>query len=232
MAMEFRYIQSKDNRWSAGQAMESINTVESANKLATGVIKNAPTVTSAGACQGISMWWLIKTALGEDFWDWFGPPAKAAPTSTRANGVAGEPVKFIKEIMMVQSALSGLQGFKRENNHSAAINYILAKTKGHLTNKRGMVVRNGETWRTFATEITVAKGYCFIGFSRAGWGGHAVAAHICNDGKVDFLDPNHGEFETDNASQFITWIADVLGPSYGFDTLTSFELQTLSRPGQ
>jgi hypothetical protein len=49
---------------------------------------------------------------------------------------------------------------------------------------------------------------------------------------VEFLDPNHGEFETDNASQFITWIADVLGPSYGFDTLTSFELQTLSRPGQ
>jgi hypothetical protein len=230
--MEFRYIQSKDNRWSAGQAMESINTVESANKLATGVIKNAPTVTSAGACQGISMWWLIKTALGEDFWDWFGPPAKAAPTSTRANGVAGEPVKFIKEIMMVQSALSGLQGFKRENNHSAAINYILAKTKGHLTNKRGMVVRNGETWRTFATEIRGATGFGFMGFPGGGWGGHAVAAHICNDGKVDFLDPNHGEFETDNASQFITWIADVLGPSYGFDTLTSFELQTLSRPGQ
>jgi hypothetical protein len=229
----YPYVQAADPRWSSsGAAVTVPNTAQGADQLAKGLVPMLPTLTSSGACQGISMWWLIKRSLGEDFWDWFGPPKCAASQSLIDNGKAGEPVRLIKEIMANQAGLGRLPQMSRAANHSAAINYILSKTKGHLTNKRGLVLRDNATWKTLAYEIVVANGYCFIGFSRLGWGGHAIAAHICNDGSIEFFDPNHGEFEAPSVTTFVTWVDQILAPAYGFDKLTTFEMQTLSRPGQ
>ncbi|MBS0639502.1 MAG: YopT-type cysteine protease domain-containing protein [Acetobacteraceae bacterium] len=232
--MRFSYNQGADPRWTASDTIVSAaNTVADANALSLGTspIKWAPTLTSEGACQGISIWWLIKRAMNDDFWTWFGPPKCAAPSSTKAYGAAGAPVAAVKTVMQGQMRIA-LQGGDRATNHRAAINYILSNTTGHLTNKRGLVLRQNATWKTMAYEIMVAKGYCFIGFSRKGWGGHAIAAHIMNDGAVEFMDPNLGEYDVADLSTFVNWMNDQIGPWYGFNNLDTFEMQTLSRPGQ
>lgn len=230
--MNYRYSQGADPRWTASGPTQSVNTSTEATQLSKGLIAVLPTATSRGACQGIANWWLIKRALGQDFWEWFGPPTCAAPASTRKHGAAGEPVLVIKEIMNAQNTLFKIPGMTRAGNQSGAVNYVLAKTQGHLVTKRGMVVRENQTWKSFAYEIAVAKGYVTIGFSRTGWGGHAIAAHVCNDGSVEFFDPNYGEFEFDSTPAFFAWMEQQLGRCYGFDRITTFELQTLARPGQ
>src|SRR5436309_3059095 len=126
----YKYTQAKDNRWKASGPSDhsAVQTVSGALAFAKSKSKDdfLPTVSTNGACQGISMWWIIKRALGEDFWDWLGAPKVAAPSSPNMNGKAGEPILWIKEIMHLQKGLN----LRRAQNHDAAINYILSKTAG------------------------------------------------------------------------------------------------------
>ena len=160
--MRFSYNQGADPRWTASDTIVSAaNTVADANALSLGTspIKWAPTLTSEGACQGISIWWLIKRAMNDDFWTWFGPPKCAAPSSTKAYGAAGAPVAAVKTVMQGQMRIA-LQGGDRATNHRAAINYILSNTTGHLTNKRGLVLRQlrpGEIVAAWRQELFIGK---------------------------------------------------------------------------
>lgn len=227
----YKYTQAKDNRWSASGPSDETKALTVSGALALAQSTNRddflPTVSSGGACQGISIWWIIKRALGEDYWAWLGPPKKAAPASPNDNGKAGEPVIEIKKIMKLQAAL----GLTRPQNHDAAINYILSKTSGHLTRRRGLVLRTNTTFNAMGYEIAVARGYTFIGFSKSGWGGHAIAAHICNDGSVEFMDPNLGEFLIPTYKEFFEFMESVINLQVYKMKVDTFEIQTLQRPG-
>ncbi len=227
--MDYLYQQALDSRWTAsGPVDQSVaQTFAGATALSQGLTPNLPTVSSDGACQGISMWWIIKRALGDNFWDWFGPSRKSSPSSSRTFPKSGEPVSKIKEVMQLQARLPG----SRRTNHDAAVNYILAKTKGHLVRKRGMVLRTNQTFKSMAYEITAKRGYVFIGFYNHTWGGHAVAAHILRDGSMEFMDPNEGEWDFRSFKHFYSEIVNVGNTTYGGMKLDSVEIQTLERPG-
>jgi len=229
--MNFSYEQAKDNRWTASAPPGSVaQTTVGAMQFATGQVKPLPTVTSDGACHGISMWWLIKRSLGDNFWDWFGPPAAAAPGSQASNGKAGEPVECIKEVMHLQKAFLANPGKNRAANHMAAVNYILKRATPHLVRRRNLVLRRNATFATLAAEITVAKGYVLAGYWRQNWGGHAVAAHILNDASVEFMDPNIGEIEFADFRSFYAWAKGACATHYNFSSLNEAEIQTLERP--
>lgn len=227
--MDYLYEQVKDYRWRASGPVEDgvANTVSGALRFAGGQVAHLPTVTSNGACQGISMWWLIKNALGQDFWDWFGASKSSAAWSRRTNATAGEPVAKIQEIMKLQAAMP----FSRRQNHEAAVNYILSKTRPHLVKRRGLVLRTNQSFRSMAYEVTAKQGYVFIGFSKQNWGGHAVAAHIRNDGSIAFMDPNAGEWEINSYADFYHLMEHEVGNGlYGGMRLDTVEIQTLERP--
>lgn len=227
--MDYLYEQAKDYRWQAsGPAIDGIaRTVVGAAAFSSGIVPHVATVSTNGACQGISMWWLIKNAMGEDFWDWFGASRTSAPWSRLTNAKAGDPVAKIKEVMKLQAATP----FSRRQNHEAAVNYILAKTKAHLTQKRGLVLRTNQSFRSMAYEITAKRGYVFIGFSKQNWGGHAVAAHIRSDGSIAFLDPNAGEWEINSYADFYHLMEHEVGNGiYNGMRLDTVEIQTLERP--
>lgn len=226
--MHYFYEQAKDSRWTAsGPAVSGIaQTMAGATAFSQGAVPSLPTVSTNGACQGISMWWIIKRALGDDFWTWFGASSTAAASSTRPYANAGEPAKEIKDVMHLQSSAK----LSRKNNHEAAANYILSRTAPHLVKKRGLVLRRNIGFKMLGYEVTAAKGYAFIGFSKSGWGGHAVAAHVCGDGSVEFMDPNFGEWSCPDYKSFYG-VLGWLGGQYGMAKLDTVEVQTLQRPG-
>jgi hypothetical protein len=202
--MDFRYEQIKDGRWKAGDTTSTIaNSARGASMLAKGLKDGSiktPTVTSEGACRGICTWWLIQRCLGNDFWDWFGPPQSASPQSKLKDGKAGTPVHVIKDIMRDQDRFISMNGFLpvnqlREMNHRQAGKYVLDWTSKQLSNGRGLVSANDANWAWLGNQVESAVGFCYISFNVSGWGGHALAAQVHADGNIEFLDPNQGEFD-------------------------------------
>jgi hypothetical protein len=195
------------------------------------------TVTSNGACLGISLWWLLKRSLGDDFWTWFGPPRSAAPTGEE-NGKSGEPVDFIKEVMNAQELLvggrpDGLFAAKvsdiRKMNVDGAINYILAKANDSLRKEEDtMNLGAPVSWGNLAEVATLKPGFALINFYKELWGGHAVAAHIFLNGKIEWMDPNIGEVEMGNRADFKSWVEKDVGKVYKIAPLDQAIIQLFS----
>jgi hypothetical protein len=234
--MDFPYKQAADGRWKAGDTTGTIaNSSQGAGMLAQGLKQGTiklPTATSEGACRGISIWWLIKRSLGDDFWPWFGPPISAAPTSPNKNGAAGEPVRVIKEVMQQQAKSIGINSSfmttdqLRTMNLRNAMNYILKHTEGHLITQRGLIEKTAIKWELVENEVKASPGYSYIGFNVDGWGGHAVAVHVAENGDIEFMDPNLGEMDS-KKQDFALLMDMVIAPSYP-PTLSWFGMQTLA----
>jgi Yersinia/Haemophilus virulence surface antigen len=236
VAWTYQYSQGNDNRWTASCVTTPAEVKALIANLEGGVAKPPasawlPTTCSNGACQGIAMWWIIKRALGDDFWYWLGPPQKAAPASPNVNGDAGEPVKVIKDIMNAQVLLK-----TDKQNQEAAVNYILSKTKPHLIASKPPVLKNKTTFKDMAEDIVSETGYAFVGFSKLNWdgrgkpGAHAMAAHICNDNSIEFMDPNLGEIRISTPTEFVSFMEDEIGKQVYPGDADTFEMQTLRRP--
>jgi hypothetical protein len=194
------------------------------------------TVTSNGACLGISLWWLVKRSLGDDFWTWFGPPRSAAP-SAPGDGKAGEPVDFIKEVMNAQKLLVGGQpdgvfdakvSDVRKMNVDAAINYIAAKNDKLRKNEGVIDLGKPVSWGRLAEAATLNPGFALINFYRELWGGHAVAAHILHDGRIEWMDPNIGEVDMASRDALKRWAETDVGKVYNFAALDEAIIQPLN----
>jgi hypothetical protein len=220
--MQFIYKMGLDGRFKAGEpARNPDGSLMPPNPDGSTVMYG--TAMSNGACQGISMWWIIKRSLGDpekipeaDFWTWFGPPKSAAPTAA-GNGKAGEPVQAIREVMEEQDFLLSPKfitsvSSQRQMNHDAATNYIVAKSNNRLVKKEILWAMTNVSWTDLVTQATKTQGFAFIGFSIKGWGGHAVAAHIFPKGAssayIEFMDPNIGEVEKITSTGLKEWYAD------------------------
>jgi hypothetical protein len=212
------YKQELDGRLKAGEPVRNPDgSMKPPNP--AGSTEMFGTATSNGACLGISAWWIIKRSLGDDFWTWFGPPKSAAPTAA-GNGIAGEPIAAIQEMMRAQDLLLGRErdgGFApgsklNQMNADAATNYIVAKSNNRLFKKEILWAMTNVSWTDLVTQATKTQGFAFIGFSVKGWGGHAVAAHIfpnrASAAYIEFMDPNIGEVEKMNLTALKEWYAD------------------------
>jgi hypothetical protein len=213
--MQFIYQMGLDGRWKASDEGDGGRVLG--------------TVTTNGACLGISLWWIIKRSRGDDFWTWFGPPRSAAPTGPE-DGKAGEPILVIKE-QTAQKTLNLMPPTinSREMHLDAATNYMIAKSTNGLVRKQKPLVLAGPVdWTVLAGEATKTPGFAFIALYWAGWGSHAVAAHIAPNGYIEWMDPNIGEVEKENTGALKEWFERVVGPqTYGRPPLDNVRIQLL-----
>jgi hypothetical protein len=197
----FDYAQGNDNRWKI--------------KL----------ISSKGACQGLSIFWVIKTANGVNFCTWLGPPKAAASWGS-------DPPKMGKEMDEVIRVMQQQDKIFKLPNGSRALNMKWAKDRiaeaerggGSTTLKAQgeLVLLQGATAKQIAGEVTKEDGYVFFGFSGS-FGGHAVAAWVGTP-VVHFFDPNYGEYSFQDVQSFHTWFDQNLMPCYTNGNLDTAEI--------
>jgi Yersinia/Haemophilus virulence surface antigen len=171
------YDQSRDPRWYAGEVKP--------DRVGVGASRPedfVPTDTSEGVCYGLSIWWIIKSAKKESFWDWMGVRGQQVS--------AGPHVSDIKNLFLAQK---GDYEFSRFDN---ADKKIRAETR--MTRQCEYLMEKG-------TKFDCA-GYYYISLQGKFAGskdnsGHAIAAYLVPDGKCRYFDPNFGEYETDTAEE-------------------------------
>jgi len=162
-------------------------------------------LTAEGACLGISSWWIIKQAqhkLGrphsQDFWDWYETDPKA--------------IHLVRSVMQNQRDVieKGTEKYRATGMLSSStvatnklrpyINFILNNSGFNvLGNKRGLVESpQAVAWGMLANDIENTPGFSLISFAtpkqQLNFVGHAVATIVSENGNVDFMDPNIGEF--------------------------------------
>lgn len=165
------YQQSKDARWYAGEVKPALVGVGALTR--DGFEK---TDTSKGVCYGLSIWWIIKSAKGEDFWTWMSGP--------------GEQVAQIKKL------------FRKQRGEYDFTRFQQADKK--ITKETGMK-RPHEVLMKQGTQFK-HPGYYYISlrgrFDHAvEESGHAIAAYLDPKGKCRYFDPNVGEYETDTMQE-------------------------------
>lgn len=168
--------------------------------------KQGGELVSGGFCLAMSIMWIIKTARGESFWDWFQPPGVACPNLKNKNQQARwNPIlPLMKEIMRQEGQRIALTKqftakggqidpdlFMKTNawfapkisHDSAAQRHLAGESLDHH-------VLTGDA---VADMITKTKsGYRVLNVMGTK-GAHAMAARVV-DGTVVFMDPNYGEF--------------------------------------
>ena len=205
----FDYQQGKDQRWK---------------------IKK---ITSAGACFGLSIFWIIKKANGVDYLTWLGPP-KSASSQGRDPAKFGAELDAVVRVMQQQDKiLTLLQG-----NHAKLCNWardrIATLDSGggstKLQAKGELVLFQKAAPSQISNEVITTDGYSLIVFSgpigaNGADGAHAVAAHV-QLSTVVFFDPNLGEYHFTDLSLFSTWFAsDFMLKVYGVSNLDTAEIQ-------
>jgi Yersinia/Haemophilus virulence surface antigen len=202
-------------------------------------------LTVEGACQGISVWWIIRQsghkvgrAGSQDFWDWYenDPHAMQKVISVMQNQ---------KDIM--QKATSDFERTGRfaetSSGASAAakklrifVSFILNNAGFNaLRNGRGLIESNNAVaWSMLANDIVASSGFSLINFAtpkqQLNFVGHAIAACLSN-GRVDFMDPNIGEFRGVPAERFNEFLQALkMDERYG-GTTVKYAMQTVVPTG-
>lgn len=167
---------------------------------------------SSGWCLGMSICWVIQTAKGNSFWQWFKPPAQACPSLLNRNQGAGvgEPFVAIKAIMKQDAKLIGQKNsiISSGVNALTILNWFAPKITFDTACQRA---RGGDALQAnvanggkIAKMVTRASGYKIISMFGTK-GGHAMAARVI-DGSIILMDPNYGEFFFPDAARFETFM--------------------------
>jgi hypothetical protein len=172
-------------------------------------MKNGGPLLEGGWCFGMSVMWIIKTARGESFWDWFKPPPHSCPNLKKPMGSSSDVVEVLRKMMHGDAQrvklfqLAPAQD-KTLGVHIQANNWFAPKIthdSAALRQKAGdgfkQEVLNGGA---LSELVLKTPGYKLI--SLAGVKGeHAITARVV-DGTVVFMDPNYGEFYFESFASF------------------------------
>jgi len=190
-------------------------------------------ITSAGACQGLSIFWVIKKANGVDFLTWLGPP-KSASSHGKDSPKMGKEMDDVVRVMQQQDKIFALPHGSRALNMKWARDRIAQAERGGGSTKLqvqgNLSLLQGATPQQIAANVTSLNGLVFFGFhgnigDGGSAGGHAVAAYVQTP-TVDFFDPNLGEYHFRNRQSFHTWFETTLmQQTYGVNILNSAEIQ-------
>ncbi|WP_421995708.1 YopT-type cysteine protease domain-containing protein [Roseococcus sp.] len=196
-------------------------------------------ISSNGACQGLSIFWVIKSANGDDFATWLGPPSNASTTHGQPGPKMGKEMDDIIRVMVQQQKIFDLPQKSRSLNMNWARDRI-AKLDGlgdgsgstKLRATGNLTLLQGASAKQIASEVTSTDGFVFFGFSmtatdqQPGWG-HAVAAQVTTP-TVNFFDPNYGQYHFEDLSDFHVWFEHTLMPQYGTTNPDTAEIQHFS----
>lgn len=176
-------------------------------------------VTNNGACQGLSIYWVINTANKIPYLEWLGPPQVASLKGGINPPKRGEEMDGVIRVMKQQAKVFKLPNPDGKINMRAinmkwATDRIAKCERGggstNLTADGDLVVLNNAPCLNVGKEVASKSGYVFFGFYLNGWGGHACAAYIHSDGDINFFDPNFGEYYIKGVSLFTTWFSKEL----------------------
>jgi hypothetical protein len=205
----FDYSQGRDQRW------------------------NIRKITSEGACQGLSIFWIIKKANGIDYLTWLGPP-KSASSQGHDPAKFGAELDAVVRVMEQQDKIfKVLQGSRELNMNWAKDRIAQAERGGGSTKLKAsgkLVLFQKAAPSQISNEVIATDGYAFIGFygqigTNGANGGHAVAAYV-RQSTVDFFDPNLGEYHFNDLTSFHTWFAyDLMRDFYRVNNLDAGEVQ-------
>ncbi|WP_158595941.1 YopT-type cysteine protease domain-containing protein [Oleomonas cavernae] len=208
----FEYSQGADIRWYAGDvtaAQASRPAAPSDSRLTQEgdrwVIWGR-TSTSFGVCFGLSAWWIIKKAKGEDFLAWLKAGRRANPASQYDNPGSGRVVEDVRAMQLCQRDKT------TENKLHEAVARIkqetgltnrdsLAAKTGALKDKEGysLIILNGQFTTAPAGNDLVGRGSFH----------HAIAVEAVSPAEVYLFDPNRGEIKLScvaEANQFIAYL--------------------------
>lgn len=168
--------------------------------------KQGGDIVSGGFCLAMSIMWIIKTARGESFWDWFQPPGVACPNLKNKNQQAlWNPIlPLLKEIMRQEGQRIALskqftaKGGQVDVDLFMKLNGWFGPKISHDSASQRQAAGDGITHNVLAGDtvadllLKTKSGFRVLSVSGPK-GAHAMAARIV-DGTVVFMDPNYGEF--------------------------------------
>jgi hypothetical protein len=159
------YDQSKDPRWKSDEE------------------------TSEGVCFGLSVWWIIKNAQGEDYWTWMLGE--------------GPQVQEIKDTFLQQSSGSK---FSNQNRFEVAQGII----KGYLPN---LQVPKGE--QVPDQTIAFKNGYYYVSLEGLYPGAtersaHGIAAYFSDTPPCKYFDPNLGEGQVSKQEEMLPELNNIV----------------------
>lgn len=145
--------------------------------------------TREGICFGLSVWWIIKNAQGEDYWKWM------LGTGTQ--------VQQIKDAFEQQ-----ITGTKQLHQHRfSAVQKII---KGYVPN---LTVPKGET--LIDESNAFRNGYYYISMEGLYPGGtersaHGIAAYFSDTPPCKYFDPNLGEGQVNTPEEMLPELNDIV----------------------
>jgi hypothetical protein len=194
----FEYRQGADIRWYASEVLDRQPSKPSAQPPGTRVTNEGgewvtwmATSTSFGVCFGLSAWWIIKKAKGEDFLGWLKPGGRACPSlgATTMPG-AGKMVLDVREIQLGQrgkdQTIKMVDAMERVKRETGFVDRDSVMVKdGPLKEKEGfnLIILTGTSKGAPSGGDLVGQG----GFN------HAIAVQVVSKTKVYLFDPNRGE---------------------------------------
>jgi hypothetical protein len=209
----FEYKQGNDIRWYASEVLDRQPNRPAVQPPGTRVTQEgghwvtwAATSTSFGVCFGLSAWWIIKKARGEDFLGWLKPGGRACPSLGTALPGAGQMVLDVREVQLSQ------RGKSQVIKMADAIERVKAETG--LINRDSILVKQGPLKEKEGFNLIILTGKfkgAPVSTDLVGEGGfnHAIAVQVVSKTQVYLFDPNRGEIElscVDEANQFIDYL--------------------------
>ena len=174
------YKQSEDGRWYAGEVKS--------DRLRSGAMERqhfVATDTSDGVCFGLSIWWIIKSAKKQRFWDWMvGAGPQVADITGLIRGQLGD------------AKINYLDEKQDARRFELADKKIRAETK--MTRQCELVMNEGVQFKETAYYYLSLRGKFGSDTESSG---HAIAVYLNHDGICRYFDPNIGEYETDTAEE-------------------------------
>lgn len=174
------YKQSADARWYAGEVKPHL--------IGVGASKAADfeaTDTSKGVCFGLSIWWIIKSGSGQDFWSWMTGP--------------GKQVADIKEMFRAQR---GEYDFVRFDEADKKI-----RAETGMAKQCKILMNQGTEFKYVGYYYISLRGVFGNGADESG---HAIAAFIDPHGICRYFDPNVGEYETDTMQETLVELSNLV----------------------
>ena len=179
------YNQGRDPRWYAGEVKP-----ERIGVGASSPDHYEPTETSRGVCFGLSIWWIIKSAQGQDFWSWMPGP--------------GPQVADIKELFLSQN---GPHDFIRFESADLKI-----RGDTGMVRQNEILMETGTNW--------IHDGYYYIslrglpGDEPGKESGHAIAALLNKTGTCRYFDPNFGEYAAHSVQDMLQGLSQLVREHY------------------
>jgi len=229
VAYVFEYRQGADIRWYASEVLETHAhrpasipggarlTLEGGRWVAW-----QGTGTSFGVCFGLSAWWIIKKANGEDFLAWLKPGHRACATlpATAMPG-AGKMVQDIRDVQLGQrgksSVIKMVDAMERVKAETGLVNRdSVAVKSGDLKDKEGfsLIILTGRQKAAAASGDLVGQG----GFN------HAIAVQVVSKTDVLLFDPNRGEVSLSSVGEANAFIRYLCTHSSQYN-LASYEME-------